>query len=87
MWRLVDGASLSSAESSWWQVRSVRVGGRDESEDSIARGKWLYLIQSNKHYPIGENRLTRLDRTLGTDNIQRQTRTGLQTQGDYKGSK
>ncbi len=27
----------------WW-VRSVRVGGRDESEDPIAGGKMIYLI-------------------------------------------
>jgi len=30
---------------------------------------------------------TRLDRTGGTHNIQRKTHPGLQTQGDYKGSK
>jgi len=27
------------------QTKTVRVGGRDESEDSIAGGKGLYLIQ------------------------------------------
>ncbi len=40
MWRLVvDGASPSSAGSSSWWVRSVKVEGKDESEDPIAGGK------------------------------------------------
>ncbi len=45
----MDGASPSSAGSSSWWVRSVRLGGREESEDPIAGGKTSFLfIKQNK---------------------------------------
>ncbi len=48
---------------------------------------------SNKNYPVGKKtgQLAMQDKTrqgrTGTGNIRQQTGTGLQTQGDYKGSK
>ncbi len=65
----------------------VREGGKDESEDSTAGGKGLYLIQNeiHKNYRIGENNQTSLDKTQST--FEDELAQDCKTQGDYKGSK
>ncbi len=87
----MDGASPSSAGSSSWWVRSVRLGGREESEDPIAGGKTSFLFIIKQKQPCRgktdwQGRAGQ-DTRHKTSNIWQRTHSELQTPGDYKGSK